>query len=347
MLLFAFSAAFAGDVVLRNDVSDSYDSEDQLAWLDFPECAVSVLKADASDLPLEIGYVDFMLASNTGNQDGETTLAEVGIQLLADGAEPTNAPMDWGPEAFTVTVSSTGINHLSLVDEASGWTALPYTSGQIAVWICPPDPTTGDAWPRVNDRDESGIVIDTSASPNGSYIYMNNKMTELGDFIDGAWVIHAGSGQGGGTDTGTDTGDTGDADTDVNDTSDTDTSEDTGENEGILSVQSVTPSSGALGESVSIAVLGQGFETGAQVYIGGLAASGVALSGSTALSATTPSALPEGTHDVMVTNPGGDSSTLSGAFTVEAAGCGCDSGAAVAGAWGVVFAAMLARRRRS
>ncbi|GDX78744.1 hypothetical protein LBMAG42_05550 [Deltaproteobacteria bacterium] len=343
MLLFAFSAALAGDVVLRNDLSDSYDSGDQLAWLEFPECAVSVLKANAADLPLEISYVEFMLASNTGNDDGETTLAEMGIQLLADGAEPVNGPMDWGPEEFTVTVSSTSINRLTLVDETAGWTALPYSSGQIAVWICPPDPTTGESWPRVNDRDESGIVIDTSASPDGSYIFYNNKMTELGDFIQGSWVVHAGSGEGGGGDTGTDTGDT---DTGVNDTAETDSGEDSGENEGILSVQSVTPNSGMLGETVTIAVLGQGFETGAQVYVGGMAASGVSLSGSTALSATTPSALPAGTHDVMVTNPGGDSSTLAGAFTVEDAGCGCDSGAAVAGAWAVVFAATLTRRRR-
>ena len=337
MFLLAVSTVLAADVVLRNDVSDTYDTGDQLAWLEFPECAIAVLEAKASQLPLDIRYVEVMFASNTGNQDGEQTLAEVGIQILAEGEKPTATAMDWGPEGFTITVSSTGINRLALDDEDAGWSALAYTSGSIAVWVCTPDPATGEAWPRVNDRDESGIVIDTSAPAAGSYLYMSGAVKSLGSLgVNGAWVIHAGSGEGGGTDTGSDTGgpapDTGGEDTD------------SGEEEGLLAVASVTPNTGAAGEAVSIAILGEGFEANAQVHVGGLAASAVSLSGTTALTATTPTALPVGTHDILVTNPGGDSATLAGAFTVEAAGCGCNSGAATVGGW--VIAAILVKRRR-
>ncbi len=344
MVLLLLSVAFGGDVVLRNDTSDTYDGDDQLAWLAFPECAISVLEAESGDLPLQISYVQVLLASNTGNDDGESTLAEVGVQVLADGEDPNPTHFEWGPETFTVTVSSTAINELSLVDEASGWYPMDYTAGRIAVWVCPPDPETGESWPRVNDRDQSGVVIDTSAPSAGTWLSTGSAVVTLQSLgAKGSWVIHAGAGEGGGTDTGGT--DTGSDDTGGTDTGDDTGGTDTGGSDADLTVTSITPTGTTVGETVELAVLGGGFVDGAQVYVGGLAASGVTLSGAGALTATTPSALPVGVHDVLVTLPGGDSATLPSAFTVAEAGCGCSAGTGAAWAWGLAAAASLARRR--
>lgn len=180
-MLLLTTLAFAGDTILRNDTNttDEYDENDQVGWLEFPECAVTVLTADAADLPMDVGTIYVYLGSNTGNQDGTATYAEVGVQLIEEGAVPTNGPMDWGPEAFNLTVSSQGLNALSLVDETAGWTALDYQGGSIAVWVCPPDETTGESWPRASARDTSGIVIDVESPSAGNYLWSADEMTAL------------------------------------------------------------------------------------------------------------------------------------------------------------------------
>lgn len=335
MLFLSVSVALATQTLLRNDTNtaDTYDSSDQVAWLDYPECAITVLEADAGDLPLAIDYVYVYLGSNTGNQDGDETLAEVSLQVLADGELPSTDHMEWGPEAFYLTVSSERISELPLVDEVNGLFALDYTSGRVAVWICPPDPTTGVSWPRTNERDTSGIVIDTESPSAGNWLYYENEVVALSAFVGGSWIIRAGAGTGGGDDTGGDDTDDGGED----DTAD-----------GALSIDSVTPASTQEGAAVSIAILGEGFEAGATVFIGGLAVSNVQLSGDTALSGTSPSSLAVGTHDVLVNNPGGTSETLEAAFTVEGGGCGCSTGG---GGWDVVglglTVALASRRRRA
>lgn len=340
MLLFSVGATLAAQVVLRNDtnLSDAYDEADQVAWLEYPECAVTVLTADAADLPLAVDRVYVYLGSNTGNQDGTDTLAEVSLQLLGDGEDPSIGVMDWGPESFSLDVSSDHIGELSLVDEANGLYALDYTEGRVAVWVCPPDPETGSAWPRTSERDTSGIVIDTASPSAGNWLYYQDRVQPLSGLVPGSWIIRAsaGEGEGGGDDTGEDDTDGG--------------SDDTDDIDGAVAITSVTPATAKEGEAVSIAVLGEGFEPGATVFIGGLAVSNVQLSGDTALSGTSPSSLAVGTHDVLVNNPGGGSDTLEAAFTVEGEGCGCSAGA---GAWaGVIgLAAALtaagARRRRA
>ncbi|MDP2308066.1 MAG: IPT/TIG domain-containing protein [Pseudomonadota bacterium] len=336
MLLFPVSVALATQVVLRNDTNtaDTYDSSDQVAWLEYPECAVTVLTADAADLPLAIDFVYVYLGSNTGNQDGTETLTEVSLQILADGEDPSSSHMEWGPEAFYVNISSEYILELPLVDEANGLYALDYTSGRVAVWVCTPDPETGYSWPRTSERDTSGIVIDTSSPSAGNWLYYGSEVLPLSGFVAGSWIIRAAAGEGsgsGGDDTGGDT-DGGD------DTDDTD--------DGPVSIASVTPSTAKEGEAVSIAILGEGFEAGSTVFIGGLAVSNVQLSGDTALSGTSPSSLSAGTHDVLVNTPSGASDTLEGGFTVEGGGCGCSSGAGAWGLAGIVLAAGFAGRRR-
>jgi len=333
-MLFLIAVAGATELRVDTNTTDTYDDADQVAWLEYPECAITVLQANAADLPLAVDYVYVFLGTNTGNQDGEDTLAEVGIQILADGETPNQTHMEWGPEAFNLTVSSDRLAELPLVDEENGLFALDYTEGRIAVWVCPPDPETGSSWPRTSERDTSGVVIDTDSPSAGNYLLYQGDVQPLSDFVRGSWIIRASAGAVEG-DADTDT----DADTDADTDSDTDT-------DGVV-VASVTPASAAAGEAVSIAILGEGFQDGATVFIGGLAASGVQVSGDTAISATSPSALPAGTHDVVVNNPDGSSDTLEGAFTVSG-GCGCQSGVGGVGAGlgGLLLALGLARRRR-
>jgi MYXO-CTERM domain-containing protein len=343
-MLFLTTLAIAGEVLLRNDTNttDTYDGSDQVAWLEFPECAVSVLTADADDLPMDVGTIYVYLGSNTGNQDGTATLAEVGIQLLDAGGTPVNGGMDWGPEAFSITVSSQGLNALPLVDTEAGWSALSYASGSIAVWVCTPDETTGESWPRASARDTSGIVIDVESPSAGNYLWSGGEITALSKYVSGSWIIRAGPEGGTGIDTGSDTGgDTGgDSDTDDPNDSGSDT-------DAILSVSSITPADTVVGEPVSVAIIGTGFAEGLQVYIGGLSVSSLSLSGNSAITATSPSALPAGVHDLVVQNAGGGSSTLRGAFTVTDADCGCRTGGSAGVAWlFVAGVAFLGRRKQ-
>lgn len=78
-----------------------------------------------------------------------------------------------------------------------------------------------------------------------------------------------------------------------------------------FSVSSVFPNTGAAGTELSIS--GSGFEPGASVTIG-VAATSVRVVHRSLIMAITP-ASPAGTVDVVVTNPGGQSHRLVGAFT--------------------------------
>ncbi|MFZ5481577.1 MAG: IPT/TIG domain-containing protein [Myxococcota bacterium] len=339
--MFLAAAAFAS-VVVRNDTNydDTYDQSDGVLWMEYPECAIAVLEADADDLPLEIDSLQIYFGSSTGNDDGTDTLAEVGLQVLADGEDPNPTHFEWGPEGFYVTVSSTDLNVLYLEDEENGLYALDYTEGRIAVWFCPPDPTTGEAWPR-EGRDQTGVVFDTDSPSAGNWVsdssgsvYPAAEIGVTGSFIIRAVDLDAGGGGGGGDDTGgggggDDTGDGGGGGDDAG-----------------LSLTSITPADASEGETVDVTVLGTGIEEGATVFIGGLAASSVAFVSDTAVTAKSPSALPVGTHDVVLNNPDGGSATLTGSFTVHG-GCGCGGVPGAPFALAIAVAWALPRRRQA
>jgi hypothetical protein len=80
-----------------------------------------------------------------------------------------------------------------------------------------------------------------------------------------------------------------------------------------VSVTSVLPDTGPAASSTELSISGFGFEPGASVTVGG-AATSVRVIRSTLILAITPIS-PAGTVDVVVTNPGGRSSRLAGAFT--------------------------------
>jgi hypothetical protein len=79
-------------------------------------------------------------------------------------------------------------------------------------------------------------------------------------------------------------------------------------------VTGVAPNGGPISGGTSVTVTGTNFASGATVSFGGTAATNVAVVGATRITATTP-AHAAGPVTVVVTNPGGQSGTLAGAFT--------------------------------
>ena len=77
---------------------------------------------------------------------------------------------------------------------------------------------------------------------------------------------------------------------------------------------SISPNSGSQLGSTAVTLSGTNFVSGATVTIGGAAATSVNVPNSSTIAANTP-ANPAGSANVTVTNPDGDSATLSGGFT--------------------------------
>ena len=81
-------------------------------------------------------------------------------------------------------------------------------------------------------------------------------------------------------------------------------------------VTSFTPNTGSTTGSAVVTILGTGFQSGATVTLGGIATSATVQSSTTILAR--PPAHDAGTVDAVVTNPGGQSGRLTGAFTYVA-----------------------------
>jgi hypothetical protein len=79
-------------------------------------------------------------------------------------------------------------------------------------------------------------------------------------------------------------------------------------------VTGASPSLGPTAGGTLLTIVGSNFQAGAMVSVGGVAAIGEAVFGSTMITATT-GAHAAGTVNVVVTNPGGQSATLTGGFT--------------------------------
>jgi hypothetical protein len=84
------------------------------------------------------------------------------------------------------------------------------------------------------------------------------------------------------------------------------------------SINTISPNGGTLAGSTSITLSGAAFSSGMTVSIGGRACTSVAVISSNFASCTTP-ANTAGAKDVTVTNPDGETSTLSSGFTYRAA----------------------------
>lgn len=127
-----------------------------------------------------------------------------------------------------------------------------------------------------------------------------------------------------------------------------------------LSVTSLSPKSGSTESPTEVTVIGTGFVAGLTLKVGPEFAAVRQVSGGTTIQATVPRGLPAGTHDLIVTNPDGQSAILNGAFTVAgptadppaaAEGCACRAEAAAKTeplglAPGALALGLLFRRRR-
>ncbi|MGD0696946.1 MAG: IPT/TIG domain-containing protein [Terriglobia bacterium] len=80
-------------------------------------------------------------------------------------------------------------------------------------------------------------------------------------------------------------------------------------------ISSISPTSGPLAGGTVVTINGSNFLNGATVTFGGVAATAVTFVSSSQLTATTPASSNPATVDIKVTNPDGQSATLSGAFT--------------------------------
>ena len=358
-LLLLTTPASAEEVVLRNDTAydDTFGPEDNVAWLAFPECAVTLLTPDPQDLPLTIDAVQFFFGSSQGNQDGQDTLVQLGIQRLGAAEVPTGpGSWAWGEEAFTATVSSSYLNVLELDNPSDGLFPVELTEGRIAVWICTPDPTTGEGWPTASAYDTSGIVIDSGSPSAGNYLYTEAGMYTLATAgAQGSWVIRAIAGYAGGGSGGSGSG--GGGASGGGESGDGGGTSDDGADGGPIVVDSITPASAPYGTSADVVVLGTGFDAGTTATLGGLALGAIEVQGEAAFSARTPSALPPGVHDLVVTTGAGDQDTLIEAFEVTegdsgvgpaSEGCGC-SAPGLAGGWmlGLLAFPLAAARRRT
>lgn len=129
-----------------------------------------------------------------------------------------------------------------------------------------------------------------------------------------------------------------------------------------LSISSISPKKGPTSSSTDVTVVGAGFLPGVTLKVGPQFAAVRMLGGSTTIAATVPPGLPAGIHDVIATNPDGQSAILSEAFTVETmssgepivdeSGCGCRAtGGSSAGLWGLAIVGgmglLRGRRRRA
>jgi large repetitive protein len=114
----------------------------------------------------------------------------------------------------------------------------------------------------------------------------------------------------------------------------------------------IDPSTGPTAGGTSISLRGANFVAGASVTIGGAAALSVVVASGGTITAKTP-AHATGAVDVVVTNPNGQTSTLSGAFNYadppgssgSSSGKGCGGAGAPIGAW-LGTAALLRRLLR-
>lgn len=80
-------------------------------------------------------------------------------------------------------------------------------------------------------------------------------------------------------------------------------------------ITSILPDTGLTNGGTSVSIFGTGFQSGATVYFGAVAATSVTVSNATNLIATTPAVLAAGEVDVILTNADGQSADLTNGFT--------------------------------
>lgn len=334
------SLSFAQEITIQNDtaINNTFGFGDMVGGLAYPECVISVLAPDPTNLPLDLHTVEIFFASQFGSLDNQATSVVMGIQNLPTGQDPTAfGNWDWDATLFNIIVNSQALNALSLLDPQLGTGALTVTSGTIAVWICAPDPEIA-VWPY-DSFDVSGIVLHSASPSTGTFLYDGSTVDVVpnpftGAQAPGSWVIRGKATSNASTtepasEPAEEPADepssepaeepsTEPSTEPAEEPSSEPTSEPAEEPDIELSILAVTPDSTIVGEIADITVTGSGFEETSTLYVGGMLCGNIELVSDSALLATTPSALPEGIHDVSVLNSGGETVSLARSFTVEA-----------------------------
>lgn len=295
------------------------------------ECWAMVYVPDPSDYPFVPIGIDALIG---GKPRTESFLVQV---YAADSSmRPVGRWMD--EEIFEVTGSDDSLNRLSFVEAEMD---IPdFNSGNVMIAVCleSHDYDPGDNYPA--------IAADGNRTdyPQQSLIgtFSDGWVTSQTYGVTGDWVMRlciesaniadneCGDGTTPGDPTGDDTGDP--------------IGDDTGGDPGFY-VQSITPSSAASGESVSVVILGDGFVDGTQAIIGGISLSGTVVSSETSITGTTSPLLEPGIYDVELRQPDGDIAILPGGFVVSGK-CGCVTGPDPAALWLGLGGLLFVRRRR-
>jgi len=82
----------------------------------------------------------------------------------------------------------------------------------------------------------------------------------------------------------------------------------------VPTVESIAPAGGRLSGGTSVTITGTNFESGATVTIGGNAATDVVVVSATQITCVTPASATTGTKNVVVTNPGSETGTLTNGY---------------------------------
>ncbi len=327
------SPAMAGTKLLQND---GFTGEGEVGFqggfVD-GECWGVVYVPGATDYPFSLSYVEALVGGTSGSQYYILEIFELVGTNLASASMVDS-------EMIQMTGSQDSFNQITISDAFPH--GLPsFDSGNVAISICL-DGFQG--YPAIA-RDTDGM-----AHADRNYIYANvgggnyswyqsNMFGLQGDWIQRLCV--EGSNISG-------TGCEGDSDADADADTDTDTDADTDVTDtglGNFWVESITPATADPGVPIDVYIKGGGFAQGVNAYIGGLAVSGIEVLDEHTLEGRTPSALPEGVHDVEV-QLDGESDLLEGAFTVGGGCAGCN---AAGGAMGLLLPALIwvgARMRR-
>jgi hypothetical protein len=126
-------------------------------------------------------------------------------------------------------------------------------------------------------------------------------------------------------------------------------------------ITSISPAFGRSGLPTPVSIIGQGFEDGARVKLGGRDLEDVDFTGASLISAVVPADLAPGRYTVIVVNPGGELAQLPDGFEVQAAtattvtgdeaGCAASGPTAMLGGLGLwlmsAFVGLTLVRRRA
>ncbi len=358
-LLLAPTLAFGNPVEIKNDgFSGNGQVGFQSGFVD-GECWASVFFPPEEGIDFEILKVEMLVYGSSPNGFYNFYVREV-------DTNSNNEPGDIIAETY-ISLQSASASTNEFVFTGAEWEdAAPpgLLDRPFAISVCLDDENGSivSTIPQIA-RDTDGTI-----TSNLNWIYSNGWYRSSLFGLSGDWIMRA-------TIDGdfeeVDTGDTGDTSVDTEDTGDTvdtedtandseDTSvdtEDTGEPSdsndpsdtdiGALSLLAISPNHADAGRAESVTLTGAGFVVGSEARIGGVPLTGATVSDEDTIVGTTSNTLPPGVYDVEVVGPDGANAVIIGGFTVNKAGCGCQTGATGGLGWALPGLLFLLRRRQS